>query len=119
MNIKLLEKKRRNGDTSLFMSYCINGMRKTEDLHIILKGKDKDGKPNREDDDRRLLAKFICAKREWEIIARENNVEEPYPHNPPTLLLSIVQRFAAQYTSKDIKVVLAMQKKLTAYIGKQ
>lgn len=117
MDIKLLEKRKKNGATSLFLSYYVNGIQKTEDLHIILKECCENSEEIQSNDDKRLLAKFICAKREWEMIARENEVDAPYPHKPPILLLSVVQRFISQYTSKDIKVALAMQKKLIAFVG--
>lgn len=117
MDIKLLEKRKKNGETSLFMSYYVNGVQKTEDLHINLCEDNKSSETIQNNEDKRLLAKFICAKREWELIARDNEIDEPYPHKPPVLLTSIIQRFISQYTSKDIKVALAMQKKLIAFVG--
>lgn len=118
MEIKLVKRKLKNGKSSLYLDYEFEGIHRREDIHLTLER--PDGEENvKKNEDKMLLAKQICAKREWEIIAEYNNVTLPYPHLLPFNFLDLFSDFIKNYKGKDVNTVKASLKQLQLFAGSE
>lgn len=111
MEVKLGKKRHTNGKISLYIEYNLEGIHRKEDIHLTLDHPDCEYIRKR-NEDRLLLARQICAKREWEIIANFNRVELPYPHLLPFDFLDLFGDFTRNYKGKDINTVKATERQL-------
>lgn len=115
MEMNLIKKTRSDGRLSLYLEYNLEGIQQTEDIHLTLERpvSDEDVRTN---EDKMLLAKQICAKREWEIIAEYNRVSLPYPHLLPYNFIDLFSEFVRDYRGKDIHTVQAALKHLRLFV---
>lgn len=116
MNVKLKQSKHKDGTVALSLEYYINGKHQTERISITLDNP-VDEETKRRNEERILLANQICAKREWEILASQYQIDLEYPRKVLYDFWNIFLQFIESYPSKDVTTVKASYRMLKLFYG--
>jgi len=100
MSVRIVQRRIKGGRSSLYLDYIINGIRKKENIQLTLE-EPKNNEAVEVNEEKLLLAKQICAKREWELIANIYDINLPYPKTVKYNFIEVFEQFIKNYKAKD------------------
>ncbi|MDJ1505534.1 site-specific integrase [Xanthocytophaga agilis] len=116
MSVSLRKKAISGNRYAYYLDYYTEGKRRREFLKLYQFQKPKDPVEKQHNKEVQELAKSILYKRQQEEIAGEHGADVSFKRN--TNFLTYVEKWAADYTKKDKRVVIAMLTYLKGFIGK-